>query len=81
MRDCPDYTPDEIRRANRIESTVLVAIAVVWIAFMAWLHLTQPPRERAAYEEGAREADRRAEAAGGWDAWIAAEVAQAAARN
>lgn len=78
MKDCPDYTPDEIRRANRIEATVLVAIAVAWIAFMAWLHLTQPQRERAVYEEGAREADRRAESAGGWDAWIAAEVTKAA---
>lgn len=78
MNDFPDYTPDKIRRANRIEATVLVAIAVVWIAVMAWLHLTQPQRERAAREAGAREADRRAEAAGGWDAWIAAEVAKAA---
>lgn len=80
MNDFPNYTPEEIRRMNRIEAIVLISIAVIWIAFMILWNYYRPLRERAAYEEGVRAADRKAEAAGGWDAYIAAEVAKVAAQ-
>ena len=70
MKDYPENVP---------WSAVLIAFAqlAVVIAVMAVVYLVTrvtPEREAELKAQGAAEADRKAEASGGWSAWIAGEI-------
>lgn len=76
----PNYTDKEVEKQNSVEVAFLVAFVIGVFTVLYFWNKYQPEREREAYEEGVREADRKAEAAGGWGAWIAGEVKKVEAR-
>ena len=70
MRDYPDNI---LWRAVLIAFAQLAVVAAVFVAVYYATRIT-PEREAELKAQGAAEADRKADAAGGWDKWLAKEM-------
>ena len=79
MKEYPDYTEGEVKRQNMSEAMIALLVALfvgIVITLVVWNHFEQAERERKAYAEGAAAFDSKVEAAGGWDRWLANELAE-----
>ena len=72
MKEYPECLPKEVWLAV----ILTVIFAVTFVAVYCATRIT-PEREAELKAQGAAEADCRAAAAGGWDKWIAKEIAEA----
>ena len=71
MNEYPECLPKEVWLAV----ILTVIFAVTFVAVYCATRIT-PEREAELKAQGAAEADRKAATAGGWDKWIAKEIAE-----